>query len=218
MRVYPIPAEYNPNEILKFRCIQFTACMEVIVVAQRGALISPDYKLTNMKNDIGNIFSGKGTYRSKQLPPYIPGILSSDILSKPWRHLLMSSSFSLTRTKTPAFGPTMTVVCQRRRTKSVTKSLHQQQPAGPAQRLRSSCHALGRQVAATTRGGQAPPAFAITTTSAPSLPVLLSIGSGFFPRRSQIHACQPRKQVPTQYTSVLAFRWILAVHPPLARR
>ena len=88
MRVYPIPSEYNPIEILKFICIQFTAQMEVIVVEQRGALISPDYKLTNMKNDIGKIFSGKGTYRSKHLPPYIPGILSSDILSKPWRHFI----------------------------------------------------------------------------------------------------------------------------------
>ena len=27
--------------------------MEVIVVAQRGALICPDYKMTNLKNDIG---------------------------------------------------------------------------------------------------------------------------------------------------------------------
>ena len=88
MRVFPIPSEYNPIEILKFICVQFTARMEVIVVAQRGALISPDYKLTNMKNDIGKILSGKGTYRSKQLPPYIPGILSSDILSKPWRHFI----------------------------------------------------------------------------------------------------------------------------------
>ena len=27
-------------------------------------------------------------YNWKQLPPYIPGILSSDILSKPWRHYI----------------------------------------------------------------------------------------------------------------------------------
>ena len=88
MRVYPIPSEYNHFEILKFTCVQFTASMEVIVVAQRGALISPDYKLTNVKDGIGKILSGKGTYCSKQLPPYIPGLLSSDILSKPWRHFI----------------------------------------------------------------------------------------------------------------------------------
>ena len=45
-----------PIEILKFICVQFTARMEVIVVAQRGALICPDYKLTNLKNDIGKKF------------------------------------------------------------------------------------------------------------------------------------------------------------------
>ena len=88
MRVYPIQSEYNPIEILKFICVQFIARMEVIVVAQRGTLIIPDNKLTNMKNEIGKILSGKGTDRSKQLLPYIPGILLSDILSKPWRHFI----------------------------------------------------------------------------------------------------------------------------------
>ena len=47
MLVYPIPSDHNPIEILTFICVQFTVYMEVIVVAQRGALICPDYKLTN---------------------------------------------------------------------------------------------------------------------------------------------------------------------------
>ena len=62
MRVYPIQLDHNPIEILKFMCVQLTEQMEVIVVAQRGALICPNYKLTNLKNNICKIFSGKGTY------------------------------------------------------------------------------------------------------------------------------------------------------------
>ena len=59
MRDYPIPSEYNPIENLKFKCVQFTVHMEVIVVAQHCAIISPDYKLSNMKNDICKILSGR---------------------------------------------------------------------------------------------------------------------------------------------------------------
>ena len=43
-------------------------------------------KLANTKEDgIGEILSGKGRHPSK---PYIPGILSSDILSKPRLHFI----------------------------------------------------------------------------------------------------------------------------------
>ena len=42
MRVYPIQLDHNPIEILKFMCIQLTEQMEVIVVAERGALICPN--------------------------------------------------------------------------------------------------------------------------------------------------------------------------------
>ena len=45
---------------------------------------------------------------------------------------LISSSFSLTWTKTLAFGPTMAVVRRHRRTKGVTKSLNPHQPEGTA--------------------------------------------------------------------------------------
>ena len=67
MCVYPIQSDHNPIETLKFICVQLTEQMEVIVVAQRGALICPNYKLTNLKNNICNFFSGKGTYCLKQL-------------------------------------------------------------------------------------------------------------------------------------------------------
>ena len=82
--VYPVPSQYDPDELLEFICDQFISRMEGVLVAQRGKLISPDYKLTNMKNDIGKILCGRGTYRSKLLPHYIPGILSSTIISEQW--------------------------------------------------------------------------------------------------------------------------------------
>ena len=88
MRVYPIPSGHNPIEILKFICVQFTARMEVIVVAQRGALICPDYKLTILKNDIGKTFSGKGTVPLETTSALHSWTFSSDILSKPWRHFV----------------------------------------------------------------------------------------------------------------------------------
>ena len=73
--------------------------MEGVLVAQRGKLISPDYKLTNMKNDIGKILCGRGTYRSKLLPPYIPGILSSTIISEQWLNFVNEVHHSVSRQK-----------------------------------------------------------------------------------------------------------------------
>ena len=69
-------------------CVQFTVRMEVIVVAQRNALICPITNRPIWRTRSAKLFSGKGTYRSKQLPHYIPGIRSSDVLSKPWRHFV----------------------------------------------------------------------------------------------------------------------------------
>ena len=73
-----------------------------------------------MKNDVGKFLSWKGTYRSKQLPLYIPVIPWSDILSKRGRHFINEHILQPHVDKSP---PTMTFVRQRRRTKSVTKSL-----------------------------------------------------------------------------------------------
>ena len=55
--------------------------MEVGLVAQRGTLISPYFKLTNVKNHFGKILSGRGTYRSRLLPPYIPGVLTTTLIA-----------------------------------------------------------------------------------------------------------------------------------------
>ena len=97
--VYPVPSQYDADELLEFICDQFISRMEGVLVAQRGKLISPDYKLTNMKNDIGKILCGRGTYRSKLLPPYIPGILSSTIISEQWLNFVNEVHHSASRQK-----------------------------------------------------------------------------------------------------------------------
>ena len=90
--------------------------MEGILVAQQGKLISPDYKLTNMKNDIGKILCGRGTYRSKLLPPYIPGILSSTIISEQWLIFVNEEHHSASRQKPQTLGihPAMTILLTQR--------------------------------------------------------------------------------------------------------
>ena len=56
--------QYNPDDLLEFICDQFISRMEDGFVAQRGKLISSDYKLINIKNHIGKFLSGRGTYCS----------------------------------------------------------------------------------------------------------------------------------------------------------
>ena len=88
--------------ILEFICAT-DYLLEVIVFAQRVALISPDYKLNNMKNNIGKFSQGKErTARSNFRPTFLAFFRmliypSHGVIS------LMSTSFSLTWTRTPAF-------------------------------------------------------------------------------------------------------------------
>ena len=53
------PSQYDPDEILEFICYQFTSCMRGVLVAQRVILISPYFKLTNMKNHLGESFQAE---------------------------------------------------------------------------------------------------------------------------------------------------------------
>ena len=88
-------------DIIKFICNQFILRIVDIVFLQRGKLISLDYKRTNMKNGIGEIHSGRGTYRSQLLLPYIPGVHESHILSEQWAKFFNDP--------TSDFTPNMTV-------------------------------------------------------------------------------------------------------------
>ena len=81
--------------------------MEGILVAQRGKLISFDYKLTNM-NHIGNIRSGKGTCCTRLLSPYIPGVLSTIISLEQWldlvNHKIIQPRLKMHNCQRPNFG------------------------------------------------------------------------------------------------------------------
>ena len=140
--VYPVPSKYDQKDILKCICNQkilrmdFILRMEILVLLQRNKLNSPDYRLTNIKDNIG-----RNSLLQSNIPPSTTFLAFTKVTYYRSRGFIfsMSTSFRLTSKSTTVIcpssdvAPIMIVAIMNSHTKRVTVSTDP--TAGPSEPL-----------------------------------------------------------------------------------